>query len=75
MRLKKDVNLVEFLKQIKTCKSDVYLETEDEDKLNLKSVLSRYVLIVLAKQPDVLENSRVICSEEDREKLMRFMMN
>lgn len=75
MRLKKDVNLVEFLKQIKTCKSDVYLETEDEDKLNLKSALSGYVLIVLAKQPDVLENSRVICSEEDREKLMRFVMN
>lgn len=75
MRLKNDVNLVEFLKQIKTCKSDVYLETEDEDKLNLKSVLSGYVLIVLAKQPDVLENSRVICSEEDREKLMRFIMN
>lgn len=73
MKLKDNVNLVEFLKKIKSCKSDVYLETEDEDMLNLKSILSQYVFVVLAEQKELLENARVICKgDEDYQVLMEY---
>lgn len=50
MRLKNDVNLVDFLNQVQKCKYDVYMETVEEDKLNLKSVLSQYLFVVLVEQ-------------------------
>lgn len=53
MRLKNDVNLVDFLNQVQKCKYDVYMETVEEDKLNLKSVLSQYLFVVLVEQKDV----------------------
>lgn len=65
MKLKENVNLVEFLKQTRNCKSDVYLETEDDDMLNLKSVLSQYVVVVMAGQREILENARVVCREDE----------
>ncbi len=65
MKLKENVNLVEFLRQTRNCKSEVYLETEDEDKLNLKSVLSQYVVVVMAGQRDLLENAQVVCKEDE----------
>lgn len=73
MRLKKDVDLVEFLQQIQKCKYDVYLETEEEDKLNLKSVLSQYLVVVLAAQQDIWQNTEVTCEKEDAEVLLAYL--
>ena len=58
MRLKNDVNLVDFLNQVQKCKYDVYMETVEEDKLNLKSVLSQYLFVVLVEQKDVWDHLR-----------------
>ena len=73
MRLKKDVNLIEFLKQVQHCKYEVYMEIAEEDKLNLKSVLSQYLFVVLAEQKDVWDHSRITCEEEDREALADYL--
>lgn len=65
MKLKENVNLVEFLRQTRKCRSEVYLETEDENKLNLKSVLSQYVVVAMAGQKELLENARIVCKEDE----------
>lgn len=73
MKLKENINLVDFLKQVKKCKYDVYLETDEEDKLNLKSVLSQYLFIVLVEQKDIWEHSRILCEEADREFMEAYL--
>ena len=73
MRLKNDVNLVDFLNQVQKCKYDVYMETVEEDKLNLKSVLSQYLFVVLVEQKDVWDHSRITCEEADREILADYL--
>lgn len=73
MKLKKDVNLIDFLKEVQKCRCDVYLETEDEDKLNLKSVLSQYLFVVLAEQSDVWEHGSIRCAEEDEDLLGEYL--
>ena len=49
------------------------METAEEDKLNLKSVLSQYLFVVLAEQKDVWDHSRITCEEEDREVLADYL--
>lgn len=73
MRLKNDVNLVDFLNQVQKCKYDVYMVTVEEDKLNLKSVLSQYLFVVLVEQKDVWDHSRITCEEADREILADYL--
>lgn len=73
MRLKKDVNIVDFLKKVQRCQKDVYLETEEEDTLNLKSVLSQYLFVVLAEHQDIWKNTKISCCEKDREFLSEYL--
>ena len=69
MRLKEGIDLVAFVRRVKECKGDVFLETEEGDQLNLKSALSQYVFVVLTEQREILRNSIVACDSEDQEKL------
>lgn len=73
MKLKKDINLVDFLDRVQKCKHDVYMETAEEDKLNLKSVLSQYLFVVLVEQKDVWDHSRISCEAEDRKLLADYL--
>lgn len=73
MRLKENVNLVDFLKKVQKCKYEVYMETEDEDKLNLKSVLSQYLFVVLVEQKDVWKHSKITCEKEDQALLAEYL--
>ena len=43
MKLKENIDFIDFIKKIKTCKGDVYFCTLEGDRLNLKSVLSQYI--------------------------------
>ena len=65
MKLKENVNIVEFIRQVSLCASDVWL-VSGEDRLNLKSLLSQYAFALLRDQPDWLAEARVVCGEEDR---------
>ena len=74
MRLKNDVNLVDFLNQVQKCKYDGYMETVEEDKLNLKSVLSQYLFVVLVEQKRRLGSQQDHpCEEADREILADYL--
>lgn len=73
MRLKEGVDLVAFIKKVKECEQDVFLKTMEGDQLNLKSALSQYIFVVLAEQKELLRNSEVVCSTEDREKIEEFL--
>ena len=74
MKLKKDADLIQFLKVVRTCSKDVLFVTEEGDTLNLKSALSQYIFSAISGQPDALENSGIQWQEdEDFEKLERFL--
>lgn len=73
MRLKKNINLLDFLNQVQKCRYDVYLDTEDGDQLNLKSVLSQYLIVVLAAQKDIWDNIVVTCQTEDMPILSEYL--
>ena len=73
MRLKEGIDLAAFVRRVKECKGDVFLETEEGDQLNLKSALSQYVFVVLTEQREILRNSIVACDSEDQEKLAEFV--
>lgn len=63
MRLKADVNVTEFIRQVEQCRHDVFLQT-DEDHLDLKSTLSQYVFVVIEDNQDVRGRAQVICEDE-----------
>lgn len=73
MKLKTNANLVDFLKQVQKCRYDVYLDTEDGDRLNLKSVLSQYLFVVLAEQKEIWNNTAVMCQGSDMEILSEYL--
>lgn len=73
MRLKEEADLVAFIRQVRECENDVFLRTEEGDQLNLKSALSQYLFVVLAEQNEVLRNSKVSCSPEDRSRIAEFL--
>lgn len=64
MRLKENINLEEFLEQIRQCQGDVYFTTVDGDRLNLKSELSHYVLMIVSNNKDFLLNGVVECGND-----------
>lgn len=45
MKLKKEIEITDFLSAVKQAKGEVWLESTQGDKYNLKSTLSRYVAI------------------------------
>ena len=45
MRLRKEIEITDFLVALKKTKGEVWLESKYGDKYNLKSTLSRYVAI------------------------------
>lgn len=73
-KIKKDADLLLFLKIVKTCKGDVHFLTGEGDNLNLKSVLSQFVLASLVGKPWLLEMVSVSCDQpEDYALLLPFL--
>lgn len=62
MRLTNIKEVDNFLKTVNECKGDVWLESMDGDKINLKSKLSQYIAIsaLISCEADKLE---LFCSE------------
>ena len=44
MHLKADTDMSNFLSAVRQCSSEVFFETQEGDCLNLKSILSQYIL-------------------------------
>ena len=65
-----EVNI--FINLVKKCKGDVWLESADGDKINLKSKLSQYIAIgaLISIEGD---NLNLYCSlPEDEMKFLKF---
>lgn len=72
MRLRRDIEVDDFLKTIDQCCGEVYLVSTQGDKLNLKSTLSRYISMgrLLSEEGDSLE---LFCDKrEDEQKFFSF---
>lgn len=62
-----------FIKTIDHCKGDVYLETSDGDKLNLKSKLCQMLgIATILKNTEVAEATVRCANPDDETLLFRF---
>ncbi len=64
MRLKETVDLSAFLEAAEKCFGDVFFHTPEGDILNVKSLLSRYVVVSVCK-PGELQRARVVCTSDE----------
>ena len=62
MKLKENADLPAFLRQVKKCGGDVFLETQEGGSLNLKSTLSQYIFVSLGTGNTLISNSIITCS-------------
>ncbi len=73
MRLKKDIDIVNFMKEVSECEGNVFFESP-EDKIDLKSVLSQYVFISILNNKKLMESGTIRCeSSDDFEHLASYL--
>lgn len=74
MRLKKDIDLNDFAKVAQNCEGSVFCHTTEGDILNLKSLLTQYVLMSVMGNTHLLDNVQITCvQEEDYQKLADYL--
>ena len=71
MRLTNSKEIMEFRYAIAKCKGDVWLEDQDGNKFNLKSVISQYIALGELLQ-DKGENLELFCSMSDESHFHKF---
>lgn len=68
-----NIDVPEFLAVLDTCKGNVYLVTNEGDKLNLKSKLSQLVGLTKLIAGGKITEAFIICeNKEDESKLFRL---
>lgn len=68
-----DVDVNSFLKVLDECKGKVFLVTDEDDRLNLKSKLSQLVGLTRLVEGGKIAEAFVICENpEDESRLFRF---
>lgn len=73
MRLKQSIDPWAFMKAVRSCRGEVWFETEAGDRLNLKSALSQF-LFAAAQAKRLTESGTVRCLEvADYETLRDFL--
>ena len=60
-----DIDVPAFLKLLDKCKGNVYLMSEDGDKLNLKSKLCQYIALTQMFTDGEIENVEIVLSEPE----------
>ena len=65
MHIKNDINIVEFLRQVQKCDSEVLFETPEGDRIALKSTLSQYIFCTIALNPELLQKGCVRFEQEE----------
>lgn len=64
-QLKPGISVASFLRTVDSCRGEVLLESNAGDRLNLKSQLSKILLLAAASDAKYLKGSRIWCSSED----------
>lgn len=68
-----DVDVQAFLAEIDTCEGDVFLVTDEGDRLNLKSKLCQLIGLTKLIEGGKISNAHLECQKpEDETKLYRF---
>ena len=68
-----NINVPEFLKVLDQCKGDVFLVTEEGDRLNLRSKLCQLVGLTKLIEGGSIAEASIICDDpEDETRLFRF---
>ena len=70
-----NVDVKEFLAEIDKCEGDVFLVTDEGDRLNLKSKLCQLIGLTSLIQGGKIANAHLECQKpEDETRLFRFNM-
>ncbi len=64
MKIKKNIPVESFLETVRKCEGSVYFKTLEGDILNLKSLLSQYILVSIIDNEELMANGAVDCSRE-----------
>ncbi len=68
-----DVDVKDFIRTVESCKGNVYLETGEGDRFNLKSKLSQIMGLTKLIQGGIIVDATLRCEKpEDESKLVRF---
>ena len=74
MKLKEGIDVSAFLEAARNCEGQIFFHTAGGDILNLKSMLSQYVLVSIVCNPSLLEEAQVVCTQdEDYQKMEAFL--
>ena len=74
MKLKSGIDFVDFFKAVQKCPGSVLFCTDEGDRLDLKSVLSQYLLTAVSMNPKIIDMGRIVCgSTEDEAVLAGFL--
>lgn len=64
MKIRKNIDVTVFLNSVKKCEGNVYFKTIEGDQLNLKSLLSQYILVSIIHNEELMRNGIVDFSKE-----------
>lgn len=69
-------NVDKFFQAVEQCEGRVELVTEDGDRFNLKSTLTKYIIVVKILSKCMAPSAHIETTNyADAQKLMRYMMN
>ena len=71
MHLKNDIEIMDFLKQVKKCDGEVLFETPEGDRIALKSTLSQYIFCTIASNPELLKNGTISFKQEKDKEILK----
>ena len=71
MRIRTDINVMDFLKQVQKCGSEVLFETPEGDSIALKSTLSQYIFCNIAQNVPLLESGSIRFSRKADEEILK----
>lgn len=63
MKLKEMIPAVPFLNAVKACPGEVFFQTPEGDRLNLKSLLSEYIFIGILEHPLLRDGGEIFCED------------
>ena len=74
MKIRKYIDVAVFLDNVRKCEGNVYFKTIEGDQLNLKSLLSQYILVSIINNEELMEKGAVDCSKaSDAALLAQFL--
>lgn len=65
MKLKKDINLLEFFQAVHRCRQDVFFYSSEGDQLNLKSMLSQYMFSAVFNDKALIGQGKIVFANQD----------